>query len=139
MAAPVSYPTLTTHIGTNTITGNTLIGGGGGGYTYDFTPATQVVACAHEMDDETELDDGRVSGHCSKCGDKIIGRRLAGGMGLATLKAALVDAMGDRDAMADLATEMQRVERMIELEVESVESARRMLLLARRMLTEILE
>ena len=95
--------------------------------------------CLHEMADEIELDNGKVMSRCRFCNDEILGRRLPGGLGLPTLKAALILAMGDRGALAALAGEMQAMERMIEVEEDSLESARRLLGLARRMLTEILD
>lgn len=95
--------------------------------------------CDHVMGDETELDDGRIAGHCSKCGDKILGRRMVGGLGLAKLKAALVDAIGDEGALAGLADELQRVEKMLELERQSIDAAECLMETARRMIEELLE
>lgn len=94
--------------------------------------------CVHEMGEEVELEDGRVSGRCLLCGDTILGRRMVGGLGLARLRAALVDAIGDHDEMALLAEELGRVEMMLELEEQTLDSARKMIDLAKQMLAEVL-
>lgn len=104
-------------------------------YSTTFTPPT--TKCDHVMGDETELEDGQVIGFCVSCGDKIKGRRMVGGFGLARLKDALVDALGDGDAMADLLDEIDRVELMLKVEEQSMRSAYDMIEMARKMVKTI--
>jgi hypothetical protein len=108
--------------------------------SYTFAPKDIFSPCQenHELGDEVELADGRVSGHCVRCGVKVIGRRLVGGLGLARLKNALIDALGDGGALPGLADEIQRVEMMVEVEEASLEDARRLIERARRMLETLL-
>lgn len=93
--------------------------------------------CEHIMGDETELVDGQVTGFCAVCGDKIRGRRMVGGFGLAKLKDAIVDALGDMDAMAGLLDEIDRVELMLKVEEQSIRSAYDMIEMARKMVKTI--
>lgn len=120
-------------------TSNTpLIGdcGTGTGYSWDTTIAAKP-ACEHVMGDETETEDGQVVGFCTLCGDKIKGRRMVGGYGLARLKDAIVDALGDREAMAGLLDEIDRVELMLKVEEQALKSAHDMLNMAREMVEKI--
>lgn len=120
----------------------TYVGGGVYTTTTDTTMSWSTsppAPCEHVMDDETELDDGRIAGYCSKCGDKITGRRLVGGMGLAKLKAALVDAIGDEGALAELANELARVDKMMELERQAIAAAECLMDTARCMIEELLD
>lgn len=94
-------------------------------------------ACEHVMGDETETEDGQVVGFCALCGDKIKGRRMVGGYGLARLKDAIVDALGDREAMAGLLDEIDRVELMLKVEEQALRSAHDMLNMAREMVEKI--
>lgn len=95
------------------------------------------VKCDHVMGDETETEDGQVVGFCTLCGDKIKGRRMVGGYGLARLKDAIVDALGDREAMAGLLDEIDRVELMLKVEEQALRSAHDMLNMAREMVEKI--
>jgi hypothetical protein len=100
-------------------------------------PETTKPACDHVMGDETELEDGQVVGFCVSCGDKIKGRRMVGGYGLARLKDVLVDALGDPAAMADLLDEIDRVELMLHVEEQALRSAYDMIEMARKMVKTI--
>lgn len=119
------------------------LAGGFNGVTYDTdwmspTVTRPGLSCNHEMGDETELEDGRVAGRCVHCADRITGRRMVGGLGLARLKTALVDALGDVDALPGLADELRRVEMMLELEEQSLEDARRLIETSKRMIAALL-
>lgn len=105
-------------------------------YSWDTTIAAKP-ACEHVMGDETETEDGQVVGFCTLCGDKIKGRRMVGGYGLARLKDAIVDALGDREAMACLLDEIDRVELMLRVEEQALRSAHDMLNMAREMVEKI--
>lgn len=93
--------------------------------------------CEHVMGDETETEDGQVVGFCTLCGDKIRGRRMVGGYGLARLKDAIVDALGDMEAMAGLLEEIDRVELMLRVEEQALKSAHDMVNMAREMVEKI--
>lgn len=112
--------------------GGSVIGGPSPGFS-DFG-LTQARCPGHEMGDEVELEDGRVAGHCVRCGESIVGRRMVGGLGLARLKTALVDALGDEAALPGLADELDRVEMMLELEEQGLEDARRLIETTKRMI-----
>jgi hypothetical protein len=101
------------------------------------TTTLATIKCDHVMGDETELEDGQVSGFCVVCGDKIKGRRMVGGFGLARLKDALVDALGDPYAMADLLGEIDRVELMLKVTESALRSAYDMIEMARKMVKTI--
>lgn len=126
----------------NTIIGTGIRGTSGccrgapGGATDPIFQTAKPV-CDHVMGDETETEDGQVVGHCTLCGDKIKGRRMVGGYGLARLKDAIVDALGDREAMAGLLEEIDRVELMLRVEEQALRSAHDMLDMAREMVEKI--
>ena len=96
-----------------------------------------LVKCQHVMGDETEVENGSMAGFCVTCGDKSTGRRIIGGMGLAKLKNAIVDALGDPEAMAGLLEEIDRVELMLKVEEQSLRSAYDMIEMARKMVKTI--
>jgi hypothetical protein len=104
---------------------------------YYTTSMGAIPRCEHIMGDETELEDGQVIGFCVACGDKIKGRRMVGGYGLARLKDALVDALGDPNAMANLLDEIDRVELMLHVEEQALRSAYDMIEMARKMVKTI--
>jgi hypothetical protein len=112
-----------------------LINTGGG--VYDWNTMITKPTCEHVMGDETETEDGQVVGFCTLCGDKIRGRRMVGGYGLARLKDAIVDALGDMDAMAGLLEEIDRVELMLKVEEQALKSAHDMVNMAREMVKKI--
>ncbi len=118
----------------NAVSGHTIVSTDSSGIVpYQFnTPK-----CEHLIADETEMDDGQIVAFCCHCGDKILGRRMVGGLGLAKLKHALVDALGDADAMADLLDEVDRVEHMLRVEELALKSAHEMLDMARTMIRTI--
>lgn len=95
-------------------------------------------SCEHEMGNEVEVEDGRIVGACVRCGDAIMGRRMVGGLGLARLRSALVNALGDSGAMVDLADELERVEMMLEVEEQSLGEARKLIETSRKMIMVIM-
>lgn len=131
----VAYNTSGGFVGGTGITSGSLIGTSDV-YSWDTTLAVKS-QCDHVMGDETETEDGQVVGFCTVCGDKIKGRRMVGGYGLARLKDAIVDALGDREAMAGLLDEIDRVELMLKVEEQALKSAHDMLNMAREMVEKI--
>lgn len=88
----------------------------------------------HSMGTAVEYADGKISGTCVTCEERISVTKLPTGFGLVRLKALIIDAIGDPDDMVALLAELDRVERILEIEEMTLNEANKLVALARKMI-----
>jgi hypothetical protein len=125
-------------------TGNIVYTGSGHSITdnpldFKLTPTPQPSRCAkggHTMGDESEYADGSIVGTCTKCGEVIRGRRMAGGLGTAAMRAAMIRLLeGDGD-IQELSRQILNLGAVLDLEELQLREARALLRTAEKMLLQ---